>query len=306
MRKFLKQILFFTLLVFIGYPTILFSLHIAGKKVPNLNPRSLVKDHLNLRLNDADSTKNADLLFLGSSHAYRGFDNRIFKDKGYSSFNLGSSSQTPKQTQILLEKYIDQLNPRLVVFEVSPLYLSKAGQESTLDFVRGGNSFGIRASNAWNGLNMLVFNSWLVKEISEITGIGSTEPVVAPIDKYVKGGYVERELRYSNLSKLKAKKKEGKLLSDQMEVLNEMFAMLNEKEIKYLCIEAPVTRKYYKQYEPKRDEFNEFMKEHSYTNFNLKMNLNDSLNFYDSHHMNKTGVVQFNNLVLNKIRHELE
>ena len=47
-----------------------------------------------LRKIDADTTINIDVLVLGSSHAYRGFDPRIFKKAGIKLFNFGSSGQT--------------------------------------------------------------------------------------------------------------------------------------------------------------------------------------------------------------------
>ena len=55
------------------------------------------------RVREADTTANVNILVLGASHAYRGIDPRVFTEKGYRLFNLGSSSQTPLQTQILLK-----------------------------------------------------------------------------------------------------------------------------------------------------------------------------------------------------------
>ena len=72
------------------------------------------------RLKEVKTVKNVDILFLGSSHTYRGFDTSIFHDCGYSAFNLGSSSQTPIQTLTLANRYLKQLNPKLVVLEVYP------------------------------------------------------------------------------------------------------------------------------------------------------------------------------------------
>src|SRR5689334_14184152 len=70
----------------------------------NLNYRLGAYGHLFTRVKEIDSVKKVDILFLGSSHSYRGFDPRIFKQYGLTSFNLGSSSQTPIQAKILLEK----------------------------------------------------------------------------------------------------------------------------------------------------------------------------------------------------------
>ena len=79
--------------------------------------------------------KNVDVLFLGSSHAYRGFDPRIFRKRGYSSFNLGSSAQTPSQTKVWLKRYLKHLNPKIVIYEVYPGTFSSDGIEASLDLV---------------------------------------------------------------------------------------------------------------------------------------------------------------------------
>src|SRR5215217_8103310 len=76
--------------------------------------------HLFSRLKELDTVKNVDILFLGSSHAYRGYDVRKFNRLGYSAFNLGSSAQTPVQTELLVKTYLAQLNPKVVILDIHP------------------------------------------------------------------------------------------------------------------------------------------------------------------------------------------
>ena len=68
--------------------------------------------HLHSRLLEINKHQNVDVLFLGSSHAYRGFDTRIFKESGIASFNLGSSSQAPVQSLLLLKNTSTTYNLR--------------------------------------------------------------------------------------------------------------------------------------------------------------------------------------------------
>ncbi|NHW60088.1 hypothetical protein HA378_33495, partial [Escherichia coli] len=70
-----------------------------------------------------------------SSHAYRGFDTRVFSKNGISSFNLGSSSQSPINTQVLLKQYLDRIKPKMIVYEVYAGTLSADGVESSLDML---------------------------------------------------------------------------------------------------------------------------------------------------------------------------
>jgi len=67
----------------------------------NLNYKIGAGGHMYSRLQDIHRTSNIDILILGSSHAYRGYDPRIFNKHGFSMFNLGSSAQSPIQTKVL-------------------------------------------------------------------------------------------------------------------------------------------------------------------------------------------------------------
>src|SRR3546814_19469806 len=64
-----------------------------------------------------------------------GFDPRIFKEAGYKTVNLGSSSQSPVQTDFLVNEYIDSLNPKLIVYEVYPFVFSIDGVEPSTDVI---------------------------------------------------------------------------------------------------------------------------------------------------------------------------
>src|SRR3972149_6768649 len=55
----------------------------------------LEKDVIGKSLAEFDRTQNYDLIFLGSSHCYRCFDPFVFQKFGLTTYNLGSSSQTP-------------------------------------------------------------------------------------------------------------------------------------------------------------------------------------------------------------------
>ena len=118
MKKFLHTFVFF-----VGFAVLFYIVALL------LAPQSLKKNllytrggngHLYSRIQELRTKKPVEILFLGSSHAYRGFDTRIFDAAGLKSFNLGSSAQSPMQTYVLASKYLSTLKPRLVVYEVNP------------------------------------------------------------------------------------------------------------------------------------------------------------------------------------------
>lgn len=81
----------FTILTYILLLFILGNRKITSFIKPNI-PNNL--SFSSLMFNDLRKLNNCDILFLGSSHCYRGFDPRVFKNIGYNIFNLGTSSQT--------------------------------------------------------------------------------------------------------------------------------------------------------------------------------------------------------------------
>lgn len=130
MSRFLRNVFLFAVIVIITYPLLIFLsgyLPISNVLKLNLNYRIGSYGHMFTRINEVKQLdSNVDILFLGSSHSYRGFDPRNFKDK--KTFNLGSSSQTPIQTKILLERYLDNINPKTVIYRsLSRDFFSRRG-----------------------------------------------------------------------------------------------------------------------------------------------------------------------------------
>ena len=91
------------------------------------------------RLKEANDHGPVDILVLGSSLAYRGIDPRQFAAAGYTLFNLGSSSQTFIQTEVLVERYLDRFDPELIIIEVDPWPFHTEGVESAVDLIANGS-----------------------------------------------------------------------------------------------------------------------------------------------------------------------
>lgn len=147
-----------------------------------------------VRFREAQGVADIDILFVGSSHCYRGFDPRIFARHGYATFNLGSSSQSPLNTYHLLRTRLDALRPRLIVFEVYWEVLKGDGTESALELLQNlpmsrelvEMIAATRNLTAVNGLFLRLFDLGAVP-------VERLEPREDPRDRYVPGGYVERD-----------------------------------------------------------------------------------------------------------------
>ena len=107
-----------------------------------------------------DKDKNWNVIVVGSSHAYRGYDPYIFIDRGYSCYNLGSSAQTPMNSYYIIKDLLNRENTGLLVLDVYEGTFNIDGLESTSDLVRNFPSQQAALGMAWSlrdlrGLNLM-------------------------------------------------------------------------------------------------------------------------------------------------------
>jgi len=285
----------FTLVIYVLF------IIIAGSMFPLYLRKNLmhplgIYGHLHSRMADVKVKGEVDILFLGSSHAYRGFDTRIFADYGYSTFNLGSSGQTPLQTSLLLKRYVQRLNPGLVVYEVYPETFTSDGVESSLDLLSN-------EKIKWDTFLMVLkvnhiktYNTFIYALFRQLTHADSDfkEDVIIKKDTYISGGgFVERKVEHFKHHKHSSENWD--LNNQQLEAFEEVVSYLHEKKIDFLLVQAPITKALY-QSRLNNVHINDYFKSHgNYLNFNEpNLPLNDSLHFYDADHLNQDGVVIFN------------
>lgn len=307
MKNFIKSVVYFSIFLVVTYPMlIVFWGSFAPQRLkPNINYPIGGYGHMYSRIKDLENTANVDVLFLGSSHAYRGFDVRIFEGEGLKVFNLGSSNQTPIQTVVLLKKYLDKLNPKVIIIEVCHREFESDGVEGSIDII----------ANDRNGINTTImalkinhvktYNALIYGFMRDIFNANNSfrEPKQKGNDTYISGGYVEKELAY--YSHVKRPTKIRKFNGKQFVAFEEIVSMINKRDIEFILVYASVTSSLYESY-ANNDTFDDKMREFGlYYNFNLIMELDDSLHFYDSHHLNQVGVTLFNKKVLEIIRTKL-
>jgi len=259
--------------------------------------------HTYSRLHEVDTIKNIDLLFIGSSHAYRSFDTRIYDSLEIKSFNLGTSSQTPIQTMYLVEKYLDQLNPKYVVFEVYPITTFELdGVESALDLVSNGDVDldmikMIFSVNEWTVYNTFIYAAY--RQLFDLD-VDFRELISKDNDTYISGGYVEKQIKHyqAELEEEKHWVMEGQ----QVRNFECLLKLLIERKIPVLLVQSPITKSRYDSFQNNQELDQIFNSYGNYLNFNNLMNLDDSLDFYDAHHLNQIGVRKFNALLIEELK----
>ena len=274
-----------------------------GSFTQNINYKIGSYGHLHSRISELSDHPDVDILILGSSHAYRGFDTRVFAQNGIQAFNLGSSAQTPIQTKILLKRYLEQLDPDLIIFEVYPSTLSSDGVESALDLIANDRNDLLSVRMAFTVNNVKVYNTLIYGVFRDLFSLDSDfieDPVKGP-DRYIPGGYVEKNLKYNN-DRNEYAQGNWTLRQYQQTAFEEILTDLEEKGIEVILIQAPITAKRYDSYLNNAEIDNYYRSLGTYYNFNDLLDLSDHDHFYDSHHLNQSGVEIFNQELIDLLK----
>lgn len=260
--------------------------------------------HMWSRLKEANDHGRVDILVLGSSLAYRGFDPRQFAAGGYTLFNLGSSNQTFIQSEVLVDRYLDRLDPALIIIEVNPWPFHTEGVESAVDLIANGSldlellKMTCRVGNI-KTLNALVYA--IERKILELDN-DFVEPIVSfnGENSYVSGGFVEH-VSGNFQPKRTSEKLKLMMRSDQLSALERILAKLGTQGRKVVLVQAPLTA-------PRYSSFLDIEAHHAimdslatHIQFSGMEGLVDSLDFYDEGHLNQQGVVKFNAAVLDSL-----
>ncbi len=138
MKALLKNILLFGLIALTSYITLFSVLYfIRIGNVPlvyRTTQGNVFKGGLTYKkFQDFDKNEKYDIIILGSSHAYRGYDPVIFESYGYKIYNLGTSAQTLLSSYVIARNYINKNNCGTVIIDLYDRIFKKKGVESLSD-----------------------------------------------------------------------------------------------------------------------------------------------------------------------------
>ncbi len=296
MSKFFRNFILFLAITILVYPlmVIVWGVIAPSRLKKNLNYKVNSVGFMHTRLSEIKSAKYPDILFIGSSTAYRGYDPRIFREKGITILNFGSSAQTPIQTRYLLERYLHTIKPELLVLDVTPLMFTIDGVESSLDLITNDdfNDELIRMAIRVNHLK--VYNTLIYTGFINLIGRNSeqNEPRLRKYDKYISGGFVERELSFNK--KANFENEIWEFQSEQFKEFEKVVSFLKSNNVGFLIAQAPIAPRFYHAHQ-NNCYFDSVISQHgNYLNFNKLLLLDDSLHFYDNNHLNQNGVEIFN------------
>lgn len=254
------------------------------------------------RYRELERQAPVDVLFVGSSHSYRSFDPEWFASKGVKTFNMGTTAQAPVNSYYLLERRLDQLAPKTVVYVLFWGVMSGDGIESFLDLSKNMALEPELFSMAWSIRDPRVFNALAMKALR----IGASEELakakwVPELDeRYAGAGYVESNLRYDGKPYELATR--IRIEETQREYLEKTIDRVKSRDIKMLLVAVPVpksTLKSLQNYDEYRGEIRTLAGKHGveFVDFNDLVELKDDTHFLDFQHLNKDGVAALSPVV---------
>lgn len=263
---------------------------------PNLRYPLNGYGHQRTRMEEAARHGPVDIVFLGSSHTYRGFDPRIWARRGYRAFNLGSSAQTPLQTELVVRAHVPRLQPRLAIVEVHPGRFLDPGIESAVDFIANRPIDLHTVRMALHLPDILVWNALAYGLVRQLAGYDARLPeaAVRGHDRYVPGGYVAREGGHFRPSG-QVRPAPYRPQRMQEEAMERAIEELRRRGIEVVLVQAPVTQWYYRATHGEQAPFRARVSGMGrYIDMNGKVALDDSLHFFTKGHLNQAGAERFN------------
>lgn len=279
--------------------------------VPNVRNFTGGYGHSLMRFREIENNRNYDIVFLGSSRVYRGFDPRVFEHYGLSIFDLGSPAQISMNTYYLVKKYIDFVQASIFVFEISSL-ADSTGDESAIDLISNlpfSSDMFEMGLETLKGKQIRTLNSILLAYLRRIfIPLSKARQRSDPENIYVSRGYVETVRVRNVIERLGMIRPQQKRI--ELNYFRKIIELFRERKKTLILVFAPLTR-HLKKNTPNHGEFVAVVRliarqsGLSFIDFNEKqisqaLGLNDEKDFYDGSHLNQQGVEKFNKFLIER------
>lgn len=244
-----------------------------------------------------DKNKKYDILILGSSHAYRGYDPRIFFKNGYLAYNLGTSGQSILNTYDLAVNYITSNNNKLIIIDIFSGTFSGDDFESSSNLITNIPDVYLAEKIALSlrdirGVNMFVQRLFSGKQPPSFVDNG-----------YVGSGFCEKK----DSIKGNVKYTHGEIVSAQKSLISfeELLFFCKKNNFNVVFVSHPMPKEYsivaYNHFaeklKPIIDKYN-----YRWYDFSFNHNLNSKNHFFDHNHLNQAGVLIFDSLLIEKLK----
>jgi hypothetical protein len=259
----------------------------------------------NIAAKTKNGNYNLDIIIIGSSHAYRGFDPRLFKERGYSSFNMGSTAQSPMNSYYLLKYYLPKVKPKAILLELYPVVFAIDGYESTLDLLSNLSFSWELMEMSWSTGNLHAIVNCLQKLVGDHKyPVEKFNQKTIENDTYIPGGYVETSM-VREVSR-KETGREIRVLENQLNYFSKILELAKNYNITVVGVIQPLPDDYLRSIVNFKAVVNNLRQiatkyKVDIYDFNGIVNLDPRLDYEDRDHLNKSGVLKFNKALIDKL-----
>lgn len=253
------------------------------------------------RFHEFDENKIWDVLVMGSSHAYRGYNPTVFENNGYSCYNLGSSGQTIRETYHIISNM--KKHPKLYVIDLHVGSFESDGVESASRLIANVKDDQLAAAIAFDEFNWMLSLSFAKRKIESQYPPIFKEAEEDTVHYY--NGFAGRNEKVKEGIDYKSIGKNFIPTSFGMEYLDKLVTYLKENDLRAVFVTHPqpeaINHNQMNEFSDAiKDKLNEDFLYFNYA-FSLTNQFNTFEDFYDSHHLNLQGSNKFTELLLNDL-----
>ena len=276
------------------------NINVSGQPLINwFNPNLSTKGSIHRAHLEFQKDGPFDIAVFGSSHAYRGYDPRIFQEQmGKSVFNFGSSAQSIPNSYHYLKSETEKAEYALVILDLLVSIFENKDLESSIILTRNVSDDKLARSILMEEKDIRLLNIYMARHLMLKDEFYYKNP------DYVAHGFVSK----TDSMKAPDIEREYKKFNPTERAVTRFKDILDyckAKNIPLVLVNQPRPKETNSQ---KNAEFSEFINEISedyqfpFIDYSMDHNLVTDYNFYDLGHMNQSGVEYFNRRLIEDIR----
>jgi len=250
---------------------------------------------------EIDTTQNVDILIAGPSSGFRSFDPRIFLASGVKTFIMGSSAQSPVQTEYLVNKYLDQIKPKIFVYVIDMQSFSSDGAEGWLFLMNNLSKYdGGFIKSIVSCKNLILFNTLSYNLVTNY--LKKPDPLKQNFETYIGNGFVQYLTPYrdTNVFTVSFAKTKCEFGDNQKDAFIRIIEAVKKRNIPIVFVQTPLSRNFFDRVSNPGD-FDEYIRSFGihYINFNY-CGFSDH-EMWDNIHLNQNGVEKMDKIVIDSL-----
>lgn len=250
-----------------------------------------------LKLHQFDKNKKWDVIVLGSSHAYRGYDPTVFSKHGLELYNLGTSNQHMMCTYYIAKNNLTPQNCKLVIVDIYDRVFMNEMIESMSDIIQNAPDDKTALEIALATPDIRAINMFTLRLFNK-----TSSPLNHDTLGYVRGYQVVKQ--YLSPAKVNHQRTQLRYKSNprQLHYFDRLLAYLNEQRIPVLVVEHPLPAIYtVKDHQRFLADIQPILQKHGVTmlDYTHDPDFTHQLRYFcDENHLNHLGVPKFNERLL--------